>query len=58
MVSRRLLLGALAGMAAPVLAFAEGEGHGPSVLTKKGRRTASALKHQASDKAALDKALA
>lgn len=58
MVSRRLLLGALAGMAAPALAFAEGEGHGPSVLTKKGRRTASALKHQASDKAALDKALA
>lgn len=58
MVSRRLLLGALAGMAAPALAFAEGEGHGTNVLTKKGRRTASALKHQASDKAALDKALA
>ena len=58
MVSRRLLLGALAGMAAPALAFAEGDGHAPSVLTKKGRRTASALKHQASDKAALDKAMA
>ncbi len=41
MVSRRLLLGALAGL-----------------LTKKGRRTSSALKHQATDKTALDKALA
>jgi carbonic anhydrase len=29
----------------------------PSLLSKKGRRTRSALKHQASDKAALDKAL-
>lgn len=58
MVSRRLLLGALAGMAAPALAFAEGDGHAPNVLTKKGRRTATALKHQASDKAALDKAMA
>ncbi|ACL97152.2 carbonic anhydrase [Caulobacter vibrioides] len=58
MVSRRLLLGALAGMAAPALAFAEGEGHSPNLLTKKGRRTASALKHQAGDKAALDKAMA
>lgn len=59
MVSRRILLGALAGFAAPALAFAEGDGHAqPNVLTKKGRRTASALKHQASDKAALDKAMA
>ena len=59
MVSRRILLGALAGLAAPAVAFAEGDGHAqPNVLTKKGRRTASALKHQASDKAALDKAMA
>lgn len=58
MVSRRLLLGALAGLAAPALAFAEGDGHSPSLLTKKGRRTSSALKHQATDKAALDKAMA
>ncbi len=59
MVSRRLLLGALAGLAAPALAFAEGDGPPkPSILTKKGRRTRSALKTQASDKAALDKALA
>lgn len=58
MVSRRLLLGALMGVAAPALAFAEGEGGSPSLLTKKGRRTAHALKHQATDKAALDKALA
>lgn len=59
MVSRRLLLGALAGLAAPALAFAEGDGPAhPSLLTKKGRRTSSALKHQASDKAALDKAMA
>jgi carbonic anhydrase len=59
MVSRRLLLGALAVLAAPALAFAEGDGPStPSVLTRKGRRTASALKHQASDKAALDKAMA
>lgn len=59
MVSRRILLGALASLAAPALAFAEGDGPPkPSVLTKKGRRTRSALKHQASDKAALDKALA
>ena len=59
MVSRRLLLGALAGLAAPALAFAEGDGPPkPSLLTKKGRRTRKALKTQASDKAALDKALA
>ena len=59
MVSRRLLLGALAGMAAPAIAFAEGDGPAkPSVLTKKGRRTRSALKHQTTDKAALDKAMA
>ena len=59
MVSRRILLGALAGLVAPAVAFAEGDGHAhPNVLTKKGRRTASALKHQASDKAALDKAMA
>jgi len=58
MVSRRFLLGALAGLAAPAIAFAEGDGPSPSLLTKKGRRTSSALKHQASDKAALDKALA
>lgn len=58
MVSRRLLLGALAGLAAPALAFAEGDDHGPSLLTKKGRRTSSALKHQATDKAALDRAMA
>lgn len=59
MVSRRILLGALAGLAAPALAFAEGDGPAkPSVLTKKGRRTASALKHQTGDKAALDKAMA
>lgn len=45
-------------MAAPALAFAEGEGQAPSILTKKGRRTASALRHQAGDKAALDKAMA
>lgn len=55
MVSRRLLLGALIGVAAPALAFAEGDS--PSLLTKKGRRTSRALKHQATDKAALDKAL-
>lgn len=58
MVSRRLLLGALIGVAAPAIAFAEGEGGSPSLLTKKGRRTARALKHQPTDKAALDKALA
>jgi carbonic anhydrase len=59
MVSRRILLGALAGLAAPALAFAEGDGPAhPSLLTKKGRRTSSALKHQAGDKAALDKAMA
>lgn len=58
MVSRRLLLGALIGVAAPALAFAEGDGAAPSLLTKKGRRTSRALKHQATDKAALDKALA
>jgi carbonic anhydrase len=59
MVSRRLLLGALAGLAAPALAFAEGDGPAkPSLLTRKGRRTRKALKTQASDKAALDKALA
>jgi len=57
MVSRRILLGALAGLAAPALAFAEGDGHPPSLLTKKGRRTSSALRHQAGDKAALDKAM-
>jgi carbonic anhydrase len=57
MVSRRLLLGALIGVAAPALAYAEGEGGSPSLLTKKGRRTSHALKHQATDKAALDKAL-
>lgn len=58
MVSRRLLLGALIGVAAPALAFAEGEGGSPSLLTKKGRRTRRAIKHQSTDKAALDKALA
>lgn len=59
MVSRRILLGALAGLAAPALAFAEGDGPAkPSLLTKKGRRTSSALKHQAGDRAALDKAMA
>jgi carbonic anhydrase len=59
MVSRRLLLGALAGLVAPALAFAEGDDPPkPSLLTKKGRRTRKALKTQASDKAALDKALA
>jgi carbonic anhydrase len=58
MVSRRLLLGALAGLAAPALAFAEGDGPSPSLLTKKGRRTSSALKHQPTDKAALDRAMA
>ncbi len=59
MVSRRILLGALAGLAAPALAFAEGDGPAkPSVLTKKGRRTRAALKHQAGDKAALDQAMA
>lgn len=58
MVSRRILLGALAGLAAPALAFAEGDGHPPSLLTRKGRRTSSALRHQAGDKAALDKAMA
>ena len=56
MVSRRLLLGALAGLAAPALAFAEGDE--PSILTRKGRRTRAALKTQATDKAALDKVLA
>ncbi|USQ96198.1 carbonic anhydrase [Caulobacter sp. RL271] len=58
MVSRRILLGALAGLAAPALAFAEGDGPAPNLLTRKGRRTSSALRHQATDKAALDKALA
>lgn len=59
MVSRRILLGVLAGMAAPALAFAEGDGPAkPSMLSRKGRRTASALRHQASDKAALDHAMA
>ncbi|CAN7296334.1 carbonic anhydrase [Caulobacter sp. LjRoot300] len=59
MVSRRLLLGALAsGLAAPALAWAEGDGATPSVLTRKGRRTRRALATQATDKAALDKALA
>jgi carbonic anhydrase len=59
MVSRRLLLGALAsGLAAPALACAEGDNPAPSVLTRKGRRTRSALKSQPADKAALDKALA
>lgn len=59
MVSRRFLLGAFAGLAAPALAFAEGDGPAkPNLLTKKGRRTASALHHQAGDKAALDRALA
>ncbi|MBO9710350.1 MAG: carbonic anhydrase [Caulobacter sp.] len=56
MVSRRLLLGALAaGLTAPTLALAEGDE--PSILTRKGRRTRRALKSQAADKAALDKAL-
>lgn len=46
------------GVAAPALAFAEGDGvPTPSVLTRKGRRTRSALHHQAADKAALDKAM-
>jgi carbonic anhydrase len=59
MVSRRLLLGAFAGLAAPALAFAEGDGPAkPNLLTKKGRRTASALHHQAGDRAALDRAMA
>ena len=60
MVSRRILLGALAsGLAAPALAWAEGDGSAtPSVLTRKGRRTRRALKTQTTDKAALDKALA
>jgi carbonic anhydrase len=59
MVSRRLLLGALAsGLAAPALAWAEGDGAAPSGLTRKGRRTRRALATQATDKAALDKALA
>lgn len=57
MVSRRILLGALAsGLAAPALAWAEGDT--PSVLTRKGRRTRAALRTQATDKAALDRALA
>jgi len=60
MVSRRLLLGALAsGLAAPALAWAEGDDPAtPSILTRKGRRTRRALKSQPTDKAALDKALA
>ena len=59
MVSRRMLLGALAsGLAAPALAWAEGDGPTPSVLTRKGRRTRRALRAQAADKAALDKTLA
>jgi carbonic anhydrase len=60
MVSRRLLLGALgAGLAAPALAWAEGDNPAtPSVLTRKGRRTRRALASQPTDKAALDKALA
>lgn len=59
MVSRRLLLGALAsGLAAPALAWAEGDDPKPSILTKKGRRTRRALKTQPADKAALDKTLA
>lgn len=49
----------MVGLAAPAIAFAEGDGPAkPSVLTKKGRRTRSALKHQTTDKAALDKAMA
>jgi carbonic anhydrase len=57
MVSRRILLGALAsGLAAPALAWAEGDQ--PSILTRKGRRTRAALKTQASDSAALKKVLA
>ena len=57
MVSRRILLGALAsGLAAPALAWAEGDT--PSVLTRKGRRTRAALRTQVADKAALDRALA
>jgi len=56
MVSRRLLLGALTATILPAFAFAEGDS--PSLLTKKGRRTARALKHQETDRAALDKALA
>uniref|UniRef100_B0T235 carbonic anhydrase n=1 Tax=Caulobacter sp. (strain K31) TaxID=366602 RepID=B0T235_CAUSK len=57
MVSRRMLLGALAsGLAVPALAWAEGDG--PSILTRKGRRTRRALKTQATDKAALDKVMA
>ena len=59
MVSRRMLLGALgAGLAVPVMAWAEGDDPRPSVLTRKGRRTRRALKTQPTDKAALDKALA
>jgi carbonic anhydrase len=54
-----MLLGALAsGLAVPALAWAEGDNPTPSVLTRKGRRTRRALKSQATDKAALDKALA
>jgi carbonic anhydrase len=59
MVSRRMLLSALgAGLAAPALAWAEGDSPTPSVLTRKGRRTRRALKTQATDKAALDKVMA
>jgi carbonic anhydrase len=59
MVSRRLLLGALATLVAPALAFAEGDDvKPPSILSRKGRRTRRALKTQPTDKAALDKALA
>lgn len=60
MVSRRILLGGLAaGLAAPVLAHAEGyqETKTPPVWKRKARRTAKALSTQPGDKAALDKAL-
>jgi len=60
MVSRRILLGGLAaGLAAPVLAHAEGyqETKTPPVWKPKARRTAKALATQPTDKAALDKAL-
>jgi len=58
MVSRRSLLGVLgAGLAAPALAYAEGD-HIPPVWKPQARRTAKALATQPTDKAALQKAVA
>ena len=60
MVSRRILLGGLAaGLAAPVLAHAEGDQpvRAPAPVKPRNRRVAKALATQPTDKAALDKVL-